>query len=388
MELKMIQAMDAYYPHVDGVVNVVDNYARTFTKMGDDCTVYVPDCGKYDDALLPYRVLRCKAMATGKELHLPRPELSPGVRRQLLESGADIIHSHTPFMMGRSAYRLAKRLDIPFVTTFHSKYYDDFLAYTGSERVARFGLRYILELYNKADAVWAVNSATAQTLRDYGFKGNITVMANGIHGSYPEDPQQLIRRANSAYPLPCEGFEIVFVGQLIWQKNHRLVLDTAARLKKRGIAFSVTVAGCGDNGEEIKAYARSLGLDDCVKYLGRVTDRELLCGLYLRSKLFFFPSVYDNAPITLQEASLNRVPALLMQGSNASQGIADGVNGWLCDNDPDKTADKIALIMANEENRVRVGLEASRTVVNRWEDIMPAVKEEYIRLIKNKKCGK
>ena len=33
--------------------------------------------------------------------------------------------------------------------------------------------------------------------------------------------------------------------------------------------------------EEIKAYARSLGLDDRVKYLGRVTDRELLCGLYL-----------------------------------------------------------------------------------------------------------
>ena len=82
------------------------------------------------------------------------------------------------------------------------------------------------------------------------------------------------------------------------------------------------------------------------------------------------------------------MPALLMQGSNASQGITDGVNGWLCDNDPDKTADKIALIMANEENRVRVGLEASRTVVNRWDDIMPAVKEEYIRLIKNKKCGK
>ena len=34
MELKMIQAMDAYYPHVDGVVNVVDNYAHLYENGG------------------------------------------------------------------------------------------------------------------------------------------------------------------------------------------------------------------------------------------------------------------------------------------------------------------------------------------------------------------
>lgn len=387
--LKVIQFIDSYYPHVDGVVKVVDNYAKILNSMGDECTVCVPNCGKHNQQI-PYNVVSCPALFTGTEAHPAMPSLGINMRKTVLNSGADIIHAHSPFMMGHYGLKMARKLGIPYVATFHSKFYDDFIAYTHSKKIAEFGVNYIVKLFNKADAVWAVNNGTAETLRSYGFKGEIGVMANGVDCDcfYPEDPTPLIEAANNAYPLPCEGFRILFVGQLIWQKNHKLVLDTVARLVKEGIPVSLTVAGAGDHGKAIMAYAEKLGIKNKVAYLGRVTDKKLLQGLYLRSELFFFPSMYDNAPITLQEASLNRLPALLLAGSNAAECVRDLENGYVCPDDAETAARIIKSIIAHPDKNKEIGIMASQTIVNRWEDIMLNVRAAYIDLINKVKTDK
>lgn len=379
--LRIAQFMDSFYPHVDGVVNVVDNYAKFFSSVGDNCCVYVPKCGKYIDDF-PYDVCRCPSLYTGKSFYLPGPDMSMKMRSKLKKGGVDIIHAHTPFMMGHYALKMAKKLKVPFVATFHTKYYDDFLAYTGSKKIADFGKNYLVKFYQQADAVWSVSKGTAQTLYSYGYQGDIQVMPNGVDigSQYPEDAGQYIARANEAYPLPCEGFPILFVGQLIWQKNLRLILDTVALLRRQGVPVSLTIPGSGDNSREIMEYARSIGIEHCTAFLGRVSDRALLQGLYLRSKLFFFPSSYDNAPITLQEASLNRLPGLLLRGSNAAENIQEGVNGYLCVDDPDDAAKVILRLIEGEEGRAAAGMAASQTIVNRWEDLMNTVRELYIQL--------
>ncbi|MBR3751475.1 MAG: glycosyltransferase [Clostridia bacterium] len=387
--LKVIQFVDSYYPHIDGVVKVVDNYAKTLNSMGDSCIVCTPNCGKHNE-VFPYRVLTCPSLPTGTEAHPALPELQVKMRREVLSYGADIIHSHSPFMMGRYGLKMARKLGVPYVTTFHSKFYDDFLAYTHSKRFAEFGVRYILKLYNNADAVWAVNNGTAETLRSYGFKGEIGVMPNGVDCDcfYPDDPEKYISAANEAYPLPCDGLKILFVGQLIWQKNHKLVLDTVALLTRQGIPVSLTVAGAGDHGKAIMAYADKLGISSRVAYVGRVTKKELLQGLYLRSDLFFFPSMYDNAPITLQEASLNRVPALLLRGSNAAECIRDRENGYLTADDPAEAAEVIKSIIADLDGNRQMGINASQSIVNRWEDILVDVRAAYVELINKVKRDK
>lgn len=53
---------DAFYPMLDGVIMVVDNYARRMSKFAN-VIVFVPEFpGKtFDDSVLPYKVVRCKA---------------------------------------------------------------------------------------------------------------------------------------------------------------------------------------------------------------------------------------------------------------------------------------------------------------------------------------
>lgn len=49
----------------------------------------------------------------------------------------DIVHAHTPFSAGGAALREVRRLKVPLMYTFHSKYYDDFYVATKIAALAR-----------------------------------------------------------------------------------------------------------------------------------------------------------------------------------------------------------------------------------------------------------
>jgi hypothetical protein len=55
--------VDNFFPMVDGVVSVVDNYARRLCKMAD-VYVFAPKINgeEFDDNTLPYKVIRSKSI--------------------------------------------------------------------------------------------------------------------------------------------------------------------------------------------------------------------------------------------------------------------------------------------------------------------------------------
>lgn len=51
--------VDSFFPMTDGVIMVVDNYARRLVKYAN-VIVFAPKYRKkYDDSKLPYQVIRC-----------------------------------------------------------------------------------------------------------------------------------------------------------------------------------------------------------------------------------------------------------------------------------------------------------------------------------------
>ena len=91
----------------------------------------------------------------------------------------NLVHAHSPFIAGMEALRIARFHKIPMIASFHSKYYDDIYAATGSHLIAEKVVDGIVSIYRQADFVWTVNQGTANTLRDYGYQGEITLMPNG-----------------------------------------------------------------------------------------------------------------------------------------------------------------------------------------------------------------
>ncbi len=369
---------DVFYPTVDGVVRTVDSYAGRLNSGGGYCCVVCPrGTGQYKDAY-SYDVMRTRAFRLpGLSYLIPAPDFTPGLRRFFKENSFDVFHAHSPFLAGGFAVRTGRRLGVPVVATFHSKFYDDALNITRSRLAARLVTKYVVGFFCRVDEVWACSAAAADTLRAYGFAGKIKVMENGV--DIPRDPDCEAEKTRAASEFGISGRRrvMLFVGQLIWHKNLRLILDTAKLLKDAGGGYYTVIAGSGYDGEAVKQYAADLELADCVLFTGQINDRALLRGLYAACSLLFFPSVYDNAPLVVREAALAGLPALLAAGSNSAESVTDGFNGYTCECSAEKMAEKIAVIFSDEASLAAAGENARKTIPVSWDEIVSRAADEY-----------
>ena len=378
------QVNDTYFPVVDGVVRTVHNYASIMNGISGSYVVCPDQKGRFDDSALPYDVIRSVSLKVpfmNYALAMPADPLT--VKKICARKDTSIIHAHSPFMLANSALAAAKKLNVPFVATFHSKYYDDVLQVTRSRAAARLVTSMIVNFYNKCDSVWACSESTAQTLRSYGYKKEITVMPNGTDMKAPEDLPGIVRKAEESFGLIKSRKTLLFVGSLVWQKNIKLVLD-AFRLicKKHPEEYRLVIAGSGNHEREIKSYAGMLGFTkEQLAFFSRTGDRELLAGLYAAADLLFFPSVYDNAPLVLREAAAMGTPALLAEGSNSAEAVISGENGYTAPADMISMARKIVQIFEDPEALKEAGRKAKETIPVPWEDIIPDVYEKYDEII-------
>ena len=288
--------------------------------------------------------------------------------------------------MGEYAQKLGKKMKIPVVATFHSKYYDAIYEFTKSKAVSKMVTDRIVKLYESCDEVWACSEETGETLRSYGYSKTYHVMPNGTNVSLPADPEALKTRATETYHIPQGKKVLLFVGQQIWYKNQRLILDTFRRLCDRSGEWLLIMVGTGKDEQAIARYARELKVDGQTMFTGQIRDRELLKGVYLNADLLFFPSVFDNAPLVLREAAVLSVPTLAVEGSNAAGAIRKNVNGFTAAGTPEAMSAEIERIFAEEDIR-RIGEEASRTIPLSWEKLMPMVQERYRTVIERVKSG-
>ena len=131
--------------------------------------------------------------------------------------------------------------------------------------------------------------------------------------------------------------------------------------------------------EAIRREVAEKGLVGQTHLLGFMSNREELMALFHRADLLVFPSVYDNAPMVLREAAAMGTPAVVVRGSCAAEGINDGVNGFVCE---DESGEAIARAVLRALPCTReAGRRAQETIPIPWERIMRDVVAEYQRLI-------
>ena len=376
---RSVQFIDNYFPVIDGVTETVHQYARHMHAV-----VVCPEMERHytEEHSFPYRLL------TSKTLRIPFsryasavPKLDRTLAAEIAREEPAIFHLHSPSLLGEYAAGLGKKTGIPVVATFHSKYYDAILEFTKSRAVAKAVTAKIVRLYENCDEVWACSEETGETLRSYGYRKPYFVMPNGTEVSVPADSGALKEKAAARFRFPRGKHVLLFVGQQIWYKNQRLILDSFRLLCDRGGDWFLIMVGTGKDEQDIARYAASLGLtEEHVRFTGQIKDRELLQGVYLNSDLLFFPSVFDNAPLVLREAAVLGVPTLAVEGSNAAGAIRKNENGFTAAATPKDMSDEIIRIFS-EEDIGQIGRNAQETIPLSWERLIPMVEDRYRTVI-------
>lgn len=120
------------------------------------------------------------------------------------------------------------------------------------------------------------------------------------------------------------------VGRLVPIKNHELVLDAVAALKKRGASggpLRLLVVGSGEREDELKRYARRAGLDPAdVRWLGWRRD---LPRLYPAMDVVALTSDDEGTPVAIIEALAAGVPVVARNVGGVSEVLEGGRWGRL-----------------------------------------------------------
>jgi glycosyltransferase involved in cell wall biosynthesis len=374
---------ESFPPVMDGVAVCVENYARWIQEKVGGVSVVTPRKLNAHYGQYPYEVLDYASVpvpfrhpyVTGIA------QIDPLLRAKLYRRRFKIVHAHSPFSAGLMALQVAKTQHIPLVATFHSKFKDDFREVIPSDMVVDQAIKVVMEFFEHADEVWVPQASVEEVIREYGFKGHVEVVDNGsdLVADYPDAYFEDARKALGIAP---EEFVFLFVGQHIWQKNVRLVIDALERIKD--LPFRMFFVGTGYAAGEMKELVAQKGLSDKVTFTGMLTEREEVTRYYAAADLFLFPSLYDNAPLVVREAAALHTPAVMVEGSTAAEILRDGENGYLVPNELDAFAARLRQLYRDRAEVRRVGLTASRTIVRSWEDVVGEVLDRYDAIIARK----
>jgi glycosyltransferase involved in cell wall biosynthesis len=245
-------------------------------------------------------------------------------------------------------------------------------------------MRYILTFDHSVDMVWVPNRATVDTIREYGYTGPVEVMYNGTDLELPGDIQAYRNGGAELAGLSDQRPMLLYIGQHRWEKNLKLLLESLSLLKERVPEFRMVFVGQGYAEKELAELVRMLHLDEQVRFLGVIRDREQIKKLYARADLFLFPSEYDTSPLTLREAAAFHTPTLLVAGASATEGISHGKNGLIAENTPNGYADALAAALKGGGMLERVGQGAYDTLFRTWEQVADEVHERYQQLLAGK----
>lgn len=379
--MRIGQFSDTFLPVVDGVGRVVDSYATTLAKKGHQCTVVAPMADTGYRGGYPFELVDFFSVGvpTQRQYSTGIPSLDSHYDARMSMIPLDIVHAHSPFIAGQEAIRIARKRNIPLVGTFHSRYYDDFYKLTKQERLANLGVKFIVNFYDRCDAVWTVSNSSAEALSDYGYRGRISVVPNGTPDISPSPQRAALAR--ELLHLPEDRPILLYCGQMNWKKNIAHILEAAALLKISGQAFTLVLAGQGPDAEEIQKRAAALDLAGRTVFTGHIRDDRLLFGLYETASLFVFPSLYDTSGMVVREAASMETPSIVTFGGAPAEPITDGENGFLCNNTADSLFEAMQKALHDPERLKAIGRAARKTIYLSWDQIMEDVLVRYQALI-------
>ncbi len=367
---------DSFPPIMDGVSLTIQNYAFWLQKMNQAVCVITPKSPNYED-VEPYPVYRYTSLPLlgRKPYRLGFPNIDISFKSEIDHISFGLVHAHCPFTSGLLALHIAREQKIPLVATFHSKYRDDFERTFHNKNIAKLMLKEIIWFYEKADEVWIPQASVEQTIREYGFKGRVEVMDNGSDYVDNLDIEPIKKQARIDLRISEKELVYLFVGQHIWEKNTRLIIESLALIKD--IPFKMFFVGTGYAKDDLVQLVNELGLDTKVKFVGVLHDRNELRKYYAAADLFLFPSIYDNAPLVVREAAALHTPSVLVKNSTAAEKIIDNYNGFLSENNTKSFASKLRELYTLEKLITEVGKNASQTLARSWQNVAEEVLDRY-----------
>ena len=372
---------DSFPPTVDGVANCVLNYARIIQRRFGEAVVLTPSypgvVDRYDFRVIRYPSVNLTRLF-GYRAGVP---FNKRTIQTVSRMPVDVLHTHSPIMSGVLARILREKLQCPLVLTYHTKFDVDIRRDIKSAALQERAIQAIVANIESCNEVWTVSRGAGENLRSLGYKGDYTVMYNGVDLPRGRAPEEDVAQLNREYGLPDGVPVLLFVGRLMWYKGIRIILDGLKLMKAQGIPFRMLFVGDGGDAEEIRAYSKEQGLTDVCQFIPTLSDRQKLRAFYTRADLFLFPSDFDTNGLVVREAAACGTASLTLRDTCASEDIIHLRNGLTIEKSAEALARETAGLIGNMDAAARLGQRAMDELYISWEQSVAAAYKRYYAVL-------
>lgn len=355
--LTVLIGADTFLPHVNGAARFAERLAAGLAGRGHDVHVLAPSAGHRNHGVFE-EVVEGETMTVHRLpswrwpphdwLTFVLPWMSKHYARTALDAvRPDVVHIQSHIVIGRGLAREARKRGIPVVATNHVMA-ENILDFTTlppllDKAVVKLAWDDAKRTFDMTRAVTTPTRRAADFLEStIGLTGVIPVSCGIDRADYTPDL------------TPRDGNRLVFVGRLTTEKHIDVVLQALAKLDP---ALDVTfdVVGGGDQRKNLENLTRQLGLDDRVRFHGRIDDDELR-GHLTRASLFVIASIAELQSIATLEAMASGLPIVAADAVALPHLVHDGENGYLFPpGDVDALAARLTdVLTASPEERLRM----------------------------------
>lgn len=144
-------------------------------------------------------------------------------------------------------------------------------------------------------------------------------------------------------------FVVGHVGRFNYQKNHIFILKVFKELIKYRPNVVLLLIGNGPNFEKVKRDIYKYKLEDNIILFGETNKVQ---ELYMAMDCFLFPSRFEGFPVTLLEAQISGLPAVISDVITKDIQLSDNLVFMSLKNTPQEWAKKLANLMNSPVDRL------------------------------------
>jgi glycosyltransferase involved in cell wall biosynthesis len=361
---------EAFFPKVDGVTKSAYMTLRYLQQTGREVLVFAPDISPPQVGESRVIPLPSISFPSAPETRIAFPH--PSIRRYLDEFQPDLIHLFSPAWMAASGMREGRRRQLPVVANYQTDLPGYAKQHYGLTLLADPMNRWLRHLHNRCHVNLVASQTILEQLRKDGYR-RLHIWRRGVDTTRfgPQNRSEAWRgrllNGRDPNSLLC-----IYVGRLAPEKRIDLLVEVA---RLPGVAF--TIVGDGAAREELE---QSFAGTD-THFTGYLYGDEL-AHAYASADVFLFPGPNETFGQVVQEAMASGLPAVIINQGGIKDLVQDGVNGFVCPDDPQAFAQAISRLRDDPELRQRMG-QRSREIAKQypWSAIMTQLEEYYLKAI-------
>jgi glycosyltransferase involved in cell wall biosynthesis len=374
---------------VGGVPTVTRQLAADLAERGHLVWVVAPSYGSRDSYRIEQkvRVYRFSSFEwpTYGDLRIAFLPFLP-LRKLLKKADPDVIHIHSPIVLGNVAQILAGGLRKPVIATNH------YLPMNMGSALSNdpfFGksfnnvtYTYLVHFCNRCEYVTSPTKTALDLLYEHGLRAPAQAISNGIDLTHfcPGPRDEALR---ARLKLPADRPLVLSVNRLSHEKRIDVLIEAVGKMRTPA---HLAISSTGPAEAELRAKVDELQLHDRVSFLGFVSDIDLV-PLYRLADIFGIASEADLQSLTTMNALACGLPVVAANSYALPELVHHEQNGFLFKpGNSDEMAACFDRLVADANLRQHMGQQSLAViaghdrvkVLEEWEALYRRLSNEFI----------